>query len=151
MLRRLFTFLSAASLLLCVAVCVLWVRSVSFQEDVWYIAPHWMVRTYSGNGRLDVWYVRPGGRSVNPGWQHRTTEYPGGYPVVVFGDRFKFRSADLSATVPYWAAWLVSAVLPVLWAWRSPARRRRRRAAQGQCPACGYDLRATPGRCPESL
>ncbi|HEY7088823.1 MAG TPA: hypothetical protein VH518_12080 [Tepidisphaeraceae bacterium] len=33
--------------------------------------------------------------------------------------------------------------------WFVLARRRRRRKRKGCCPKCGYDLRATPERCPE--
>lgn len=42
---------------------------------------------------------------------------------------------------------LVAAVLPV--AWLVIAYRSRRVARQGRCVHCGYDLRATPDRCPE--
>lgn len=41
----------------------------------------------------------------------------------------------------------VPLVLPALWLVRY--RRRRRRRIAGACPSCGYDLRASPGRCPE--
>ena len=39
------------------------------------------------------------------------------------------------------------AVAPLLWVKRS--WRRRRRGRRGLCLACGYDLRASEGRCPE--
>ena len=39
------------------------------------------------------------------------------------------------------------AVLPTIWLFRK--LRSRRRLAAGLCPVCGYDLRATPDRCPE--
>jgi hypothetical protein len=54
-------------------------------------------------------------------------------------------------SVPLPAAAAASAVFPAGWLALalSRCRRTRCRLVQGLCPACGYDLRATPGRCPE--
>lgn len=52
---------------------------------------------------------------------------------------------------PYWMAVLLAAALPA-WSITGGARgwlARRRHRRRGLCPRCGYDLRATPGRCPE--
>ena len=52
---------------------------------------------------------------------------------------------------PYWWVAALAAVLPA--AWLLERRFVRARAAlrlgEGRCPACGYDLRATPRQCPE--
>ena len=45
---------------------------------------------------------------------------------------------------------LFAGVLPMLWLVRQrTGNRRRNRRIRGECVACGYDLRATPDRCPE--
>ncbi len=44
-----------------------------------------------------------------------------------------------------WSLALISAAIPALWI----VRRYRRRQLHGMCAHCGYDLRATPDRCPE--
>jgi hypothetical protein len=52
-----------------------------------------------------------------------------------------------AVVVPHWFVALITGVYPamVLPGWV----RRWRRGRRKQCLACGYDLRATPGRCPE--
>jgi hypothetical protein len=67
--------------------------------------------------------------------------------------RYQLPNGETAASfwIPYQIPMLVSAVLPLtwigLWARRTVSLRNRRR--QGFCSRCGYDLRATPRRCPE--
>lgn len=49
--------------------------------------------------------------------------------------------------VPLWAIVVLSSILPAILVRHNVRLRNMRRA--GLCPTCGYDLRATPGRCPE--
>lgn len=52
-----------------------------------------------------------------------------------------------SRPLPVWPVALVLLTPSIGWA--ALALRQRRRRMRNQCPACGYDLRATPDRCPE--
>jgi hypothetical protein len=52
-----------------------------------------------------------------------------------------------NVAAPYWGISTIIAVIPI--AWIVHFLRRKRRGIIGCCRTCGYDLRATPDRCPE--
>jgi hypothetical protein len=65
----------------------------------------------------------------------------------------KSRSTDiryLGLLVPPWLVIVIFSMPALVW-WRLHRGRWRREARKraGLCPACGYDLRASTGRCPE--
>jgi hypothetical protein len=90
-------------------------------------------------------YQSPRPWQVERGWQSPRWE---GYAGFVSGSEYyngSGASSDLRYfALPYWCPVLM------LTLFASPMLTRfRRRNRPGLCPTCGYDLRATPTRCPE--
>ena len=66
-------------------------------------------------------------------------------PVATPNEQFIYQQLFIS--VPYWLIVSVSSLLALVLSIRP--WRERRRMRKGLCPACGYDVRATPDHCPE--
>jgi hypothetical protein len=161
--RRLFTVLSALSLVLCAATVVLWVRSYWRSDFVGWSGPSRVAGSLSVQGMIRVdhatypapwqgWRMQSSPRSDLPGGLSAEASHPGnkirllgaGYREIDYGDGSALRR---SVYLPHWMLAGVAALGPAAWA--CVAWRRSRRRPAGLCLACGYDLRATPGRCPE--
>jgi hypothetical protein len=58
--------------------------------------------------------------------------------------------SSLELRFPQWLPIVLTGLPPLAWIFYNRRYLRRRwRAMRGQCAECGYDLRATPERCPE--
>ena len=173
MRRRLLNLLTAVSLLVCVAACVLWGSSYRYIDEVHFGRVPFSISVFSQQGlcRAD-WTARWPGHSYGLAGRHKALrpkdlDRGSGYFLRECGTRAgPFGAGEwvvpcgnttpggpdiptpyAVVVAPHWALALVAAVLP---ASRFLHRRHnQRRARAGLCRSCGYDMRATPGRCPE--
>jgi hypothetical protein len=124
MKRRLLNLLTALSLLLCVAVVGMWVIGIE---------QSYVIRDggggFAGGSDRATYVLVVGERGIGIGWTHSDVWFEG------------------EVAPPLWLAALVFAALPCWWAASFISHRRINTV--NICPRCCYDIRATPGRCPE--
>jgi hypothetical protein len=176
MKRRLLNLLTAVSLLLCVATASLWFRSRGRVDSLSRRSE--LRRLMIANRPIGFYFalITPDQPQQPEPWRWETRAVDGreGAALSQFGSRAGFRWGSFRSgsspselyidnafrirrgvapalvrfvLVPHWFLVVVFVVPPVL---RVPyVARRRWRSHRGLCPRCGYDLRATPGRCPE--
>ena len=181
--RILLNAVTVLSLLLCVAVGVMWVRgqrsadwfhwtrtsehewrreTLVVGSDGFYVSHQWFFFDNPGHARKYA-----AGLGATSGFSHGVSQpqenpysgtfwnrlgfgrVPGALQTDTSSDG-PYRYVFSHAHVPYWFVLVVLSAPCWLWLARTRVRRiRARRARLGQCTHCGYDLRATPERCPE--
>lgn len=160
--KRILVFICA---MLAVIVAVQWFRSYSLVEN-WAWCPHdnMEYQVFSARGGLYLSSIRNWGQAH--GLIYRPESGPHGwdswgdesvfllskgsawYPTFITGS---LRNDGLQpiclVILPYWMICLILAT--PLWVSFRRAAMRRRRALQGLCVKCGYDLRSSTSMCPE--
>lgn len=146
-------FLGLLSALAAVGLCWLWARSDRPDVLNYTSASQWNLIITSGHGTVDIlviphWPGEPGhfiitGRPNNVWYATRYGPRYLGFGAGVKAGQYPGRFVN----IPHWFLVSLFSVPPLWCAWRF--WKRLREIPAGHCRNCGYDLRASPERCPE--
>jgi hypothetical protein len=176
--RRLFNVLAAGSLVLCVATLSLWVRGNWQCDHVRWFSANYGVSFASANSVMMLTigpnYKGTDALPLESGWRYtHYSAHDAGQQMVrcqipiaeyhrlgwlgfaydpnrleTYHGPPKFTEySSHRLYFPHWWFAATTSVLPAIWYWQR--RRQRVRTKLRRCVSCGYDLRATPERCPE--
>jgi hypothetical protein len=167
----LLNFCVLLSLLICIAATVMWVRSYrvadelswgrnEYENDGSVFRRFWALGSQRGCIVIDTSRISP---PLFPRLLHKDEGFHlshvaigfSAYPTSGFWWRLGFAYvrterpvlSGRTVAIPYWFVTSLLAVVPALWLINRV--RRTARISRNCCPTCGYDMRATPGRCPE--
>ncbi len=163
--RWIFNSTAAISLLLCIAMIALWVRSYRRIDilDFYKLSPRYDYRFISNVGIIEFdrsdfaeddngfsSYPISLGSETAEKFIRDSTEVLWSFKIGPFvaGRTLNGTAVaeDILLDIPDWAIVILLIIPPALMQFH----RRKRTPATGHCTLCGYDLRASPTRCPES-
>lgn len=145
--------MTVLSLLLCVAVVVLWVTSYLPEQFYLYSHKGRILLIFAAKNHAQLFSAPDQGPPLDDVLQY-ITSYTAGEPGSV---QVRLAGFEIALTerrfgiwffaIPHWAVALPLAA-GAAWGWWA-SRRRRRREQAGRCLQCGYDLRSSTDLCPE--